>query len=138
MKKTHIDNFKEGDILTRIKPITFYTDKHDKLVSNSMYIGSKMKYMGKYNGSIYFRRTNFVEVLFLGEYFHLPKHDWSEGWALYEEPPFMKSSEEKDLENMSEDFLEKLIEDATKKEDYEKALNLKKKLEELKKKRGSE
>jgi len=132
----NIYNFKKDDLITRIKPvINPETDKKDYYL-----IGKKLIFKGIANATIYLsielpKEYELFSILFgvkndkLNN-IQLPLELWEDGWDFYIEPDFLDN----ESNESEEELLQRKLNDAAEKQQYEKAERLKRKLEELKSK----
>jgi len=130
-EEVNIFTFKKGDIITRITPIIDQEDGH----KDYTFIGRRLIFMGIANATIYLAQEfDQLAQLVLGmekNVFQLPVDLWPTGWAYHVEPDFLdKNTILIDDEKM---MLEQL-KMATETEDFERAEDIRKKLEELRKK----
>jgi hypothetical protein len=73
-----IHNFKQGDIITRVKP----SNNGDR-----SYLGDKMIFIGIANAQIYYENPNSITARLTGTTIsNLALDQWSEGWELYVNP----------------------------------------------------
>ncbi len=130
-KEVDIFKFKKGDIITRIKPIEDPEDGQ-KLYT---FIGRKLIFMGIANATVYLAQEfDYLSKLFLGidkNVIQLPIDLWSNGWAYHVDPDFLdKDAILIDDEEMMQDQLNFAVQS----DNFEEAENLRKRLEELRKK----
>ena len=137
-----IYTFKKGDKITRILPIV-----DEDGFKNFSLVGAKLTFIGIANACIYLtKKPDILASLFLGKedlQIKLPIGLCSTGWADYIEPDFLDNSVEdsnSDIDSNDEDLdieeLEKSIQKAVDKEDFVRAAVLKKRIIDLKNKRG--
>lgn len=128
-KEKSIFEFKKGDIITRLKP---FMDEFG--LKDYTLVGNPIIFLGIANACVYLsKKADFLTKLFIGQenvQIKLPLELCEQGWSEYIEPDFL--SKECSNDKIS---LEKEIEKALQKEDYLEADLLKKKLDELLKKK---
>jgi len=127
-----IFEFKKGDVITRIKPLIDPLTKE----KDFSFVGRRLIFMGLANATIYLgQEFEKIVALLMGvetNVVQLPIELWEEGWALFIEPDFLDPhyvivDDEKGLQEQ--------IQKAVESDNYEKAEELRKKLEEIKKNR---
>lgn len=73
-----IHSFKQGDIITRVKP----ANNGDR-----SYMGDRMIFIGIANAQIYYENPNSITSILSGATMsNVPLDQWSEGWELYVDP----------------------------------------------------
>lgn len=127
-----IYTFKKGDEITRLKPMVDEMGEKDYT-----FIGSRVKFMGIANASIYLSRDlDVLTMLFSGgrtsQVIKVPLELWEKGWAYYVEPDFL-DEDEMGFEVDEEAVIQDQIDQAVIEDNFEKAEVLRKRLEELKK-----
>ena len=135
MKQEEVDIFRfvKGDIITRIKPmIDPETGQKDY-----SFVGRKLIFMGLANATIYLAQEfDFLTKLFLGMDKHviqLPVDLWPTGWSYHIEPDFL---DEDSMLIGDESKMREQLDTAIENQNFEKAEDLKRKLEQLRKKGG--
>ena len=133
-EELNIYNFKRGDIITRLKPITDEIGEKDYSL-----IGAKLSFLGIANASIYISRPlDVLTMLFSGgrttQTIKLPLELWQNGWGYYIEPDFL--DEDLGLDISEEQALQDQIDQAIIEENYQKAEVLKKRLDKIKKEKN--
>jgi hypothetical protein len=130
-EEKRIYDFRKGDVITRIRPMSDYGPMGDK---DYNLVGKKVTFLGIANASVYFSKSaDFLIAMFTGKSeftMQLPVELCEDGWAYYVEPDFI-DSESMPLDN--EETLRSEIKKAVKEDDFERAEMLKIKLEEIKK-----
>ena len=125
-----IYEFKKGDIITRIKPLI------DPISGEKEYsfVGRRLIFMGLANATVYIgQEFDQLIALFMGikhNVIQLPIELWKEGWAFYIEPDFL------DVDSImveDEAGLQEQIQKASSSENFERAEELRKKLDEIRK-----
>jgi hypothetical protein len=128
-----IFEFKKGDLITRIKPIKDLEEGSDDYT----FVGKKLTFLGIANASIYLsREMDFISKLLTGIDKHsvqIPIGIFEDDWEYFVEPDFL--DDESPLID-DEDRLQIQIQKAADNQEFEKADFLKKKLDELKKKKN--
>ncbi|HUU87403.1 MAG TPA: UvrB/UvrC motif-containing protein [Candidatus Glassbacteria bacterium] len=131
-EEKNIYDFKKGDIITRIKPLSDPNTKE----KDFSFVGRRLIFMGLANATIYVaQQFDPLVALFMGidkNIVQLPIELWEDGWALYVEPEFLDSDS---VMVEDEKGLQEQIQRAVEADNYERAEELRKKLEKLKKKR---
>lgn len=129
--------FKNGDVVTRVKPAIL--ESMFGPFKDSSFMGVKYIFLGIANGCIYLERTSQVEKVFQGQTFFLPLEFYETGWNYYEEPEFLKGKHslinffEKTMNKQSLESLRVAHEKALQSENYELAAQLQIKIDSLKK-----
>lgn len=73
-----IHNFKQGDVITRVKP----ADNGDR-----SYMGDKLIFIGIANAQIYYENPESITARLTGTIMsNVSLDQWSEGWELYVDP----------------------------------------------------
>lgn len=146
----NIRDFKKGEIITRVMPSKPYSTGGDEVPDYS-FIGSKFVLLGILNGCIYVEKHNpsniFMSLIFgasgpTKSVLKLPVTLWEEGWEMYVDPTEEFGLEEviefiEDLVDNNKNkktSLEEKLEEAIKNDDFEKAEEIKKKIENLRNK----
>lgn len=135
MKQEEVDifEFQKGDIITRIKPIS----DPETGVKDYAFVGKKLIFMGIANATIYLAQEfDFLAKLFLGmdkNVIQLPVDLWPTGWAYHIEPDFL---DEDSMIIGNESRMKEQLDLAIENQNFEKAEDLRRKLEELRKKGG--
>lgn len=132
-EEVSIYEFKKGDVITRIQPILDPATGH----KDYTFVGKKLTFMGIANATIYLAQEfDFLAKLFLGmdkNVIQLPVDLWPDGWAYHIEPDFLdEDSMLIDDESRMREQLDLAIEN----QNFEKAEDLRRKLEQLRKKGG--
>jgi len=73
----HINQFKQGDIITRVEPCSEIKDRS--------YIGDKLLFVEIVNGTIRCMQMTKNDT-FKGRIIDVPLCDWSEGWEKFQTP----------------------------------------------------
>lgn len=136
----NIHEFKKGEIITRTEPsaaifggfVNILTGQDKPLTGDRSYMGDKLEFVGVANGMAYFKQlsskwgfeTNSNELR------SLELDAWSEGWEYYVNPETLLQ-ENMPIQEMSKQQLEKALQAALDKEDFEKAVELRDKLSKL-------
>lgn len=130
-----IYDFQKGDQITRLKPIV-YTDG-DK---DFALVGKQLTFMGIANASIYLsKEADFLTALFVGKdkfTLQFPLELCETGWADYVQPDFLDDLDGPIFDD--EEKLQEQIKKAVQEDNYEKADELKKKLDKIRKNRDTE
>lgn len=132
-QEVEIYQFRKGDVITRIRPVVDPVDGH----KDYAFVGKKLIFMGIANATIYLAQEfDFLAKLFLGmdkNVIQLPIDLWPDGWAYHIEPDFL------DDDSMlidDEARMKEQLDAAIENQNFEKAEDLRKKLDELRKKGG--
>lgn len=135
----NIQEFKKGEIITRTEPslaifgggINFMGVETAPKGDRS-YMGDKLQFVGIANGQIYFKSLKPIYITIFGQdkIFDLPLDTFSEGWEYYIDPETLLQ-DNTPIPQMSKQQLEKALKDALDKEDFEKAAELRDKLNKL-------
>lgn len=73
-----IHNFKQGDVITRVKP----SNNGDR-----SYMGDRMIFIGIANAQIYYENSSSITARLTGTTMsNVALDQWSEGWELYVDP----------------------------------------------------
>lgn len=132
-KTRSIFEFKKGDILTRLKPMSDSDGYKDFSL-----VGAKLIFIGIANACIYLsKKSDPLSKIFLGHdsiQIKLPLELCEEGWDSYVEPDFGDGLSIDTLTD--EEAITTEIQKAIEEEDYFRAEALKKKLEEITKGKG--
>lgn len=130
-----IYDFKKGDQITRLKPI-IYPDGEKAFE----FVGKSLTFMGIANASVYLsKEADFLASLFIGKdrfTIQLPLEICEDGWGDYIKPDFLDEEDGPVLDD--EEKVQKQIKKAIQEDDFEKASELKKKLEQIRKNREKE
>jgi len=130
-EQVDIFTFKKGDLITRILPMLDEEDGH----KNYTFVGRKLIFMGIANATIYVAQEfDKLTQLFLGldkTIIQLPVDLWPTGWSYYVEPEFL--DEDSMLIN-DEKMMQEQLNFAIENQHFEKAEDIRKKLDELRKK----
>jgi hypothetical protein len=130
-KTKSIFEFRKGDIITRLKPMS---DDEDGYKDFSL-VGARLTFIGIANACVYLsKKSDPLFKLFLSQdnlQIKLPLELCEQGWSNYIEPDFGDGSSIEDLTD--EQAISAEIQKAVEEEDYFRAEALKKKLEELSK-----
>jgi len=135
MKQEEVDifEFKKGDIITRIKPIVDL----DTGYKDYTLIGRKLIFMGIANATIYLAQEfDFLAKIFLGmdkNVIQLPVDLWPTGWSYHIEPDFL---DEDSMLVDDEQRMQEQLNFAIENQHFEKAEDIRKKLDKLRKKGG--
>ena len=129
-----INEFKKGDIVTRVKPgkelsnvVNFLIKEPINSGGDRSYIGEKIIFVGIANGCAYFQRTNPLELKIFGnKLIDLPLDIFSEGWEFWVDPnSFLEDKEFEEKKILDNEELEKMHKKALEEENYELANKLK-------------
>jgi hypothetical protein len=127
-KPKSIFEFRKGDILTRLKPMS-----DEEGYKDFSLVGAKLTFIGIANACVYLsKKSDPLSKLFLGQdliQIKLPLELCQEGWANYIEPDFGDGISIDTLTD--EQAITAEIQKAVDEEDYFRAEALKKKLEEI-------
>jgi hypothetical protein len=126
-----IYKFKKGDIITRLLPVK---DSTNGSLDYSL-VGKKLIFLGIANASVYltYENANFLLQLFIGkesQTLNYPLALVEAGWGFYVEPDFLITET---INN--EVTIQKQLDKAVENQEFEKAEELKRKLDELKTKK---
>jgi hypothetical protein len=132
-KNKSIFDFRKGDIITRIKPM-----QEDDGYKDFSLVGAKLTFIGIANACVYLsKKSDPLSKIFLGQdniQVKFPLELCEEGWSNYVDPDF---GQESSIDKSSdEQAIATEIQKAVEEEDYFRAEDLKKKLEEIVKDRG--
>ena len=130
-----IYDFKKGDQITRLKPIVYPDGDRD-----FTFVGKQITFMGIANASIYLsKETDFFTSLLTGKdkfTVQLPIEVAEEGWGLYVKPDFLEDGDF--IMGDEEEKIKEELRSAVAQDNFEKAEELKKKLENIRKNREKE
>jgi hypothetical protein len=128
-----IYEFKKGDVITRIKPIIDSDTGH----KDYTLIGRKLIFMGIANATIYLAQEfDFLAKILLGmdkNVIQLPVDLWPTGWSYHVEPDFL---DEDSMLVDDEQRMQEQLNFAIENQHFEKAEDIRKKLDKLRKKGG--
>lgn len=117
-------DFNKGDEVVRIEPSKtigaseMFSEGH----RDRSYIGEKLIFIGIANGCAYFSRTGIKAKIYGDELLDLPLDIYDEGWDYYVDPQTL-------VDNVIPlHSLERALELALEKEDYEAAANIQKRI----------
>ena len=134
-KEKSIYDFKKGDTITRLKPITYADGERD-----FAFVGKAITFLGIANASIYLsKEADFFTSLFTGKEkftIQLPLEICEDGWGDYIKPDFLEDADGPILDD--EEKIQEQIKKAIKEDNFEKADELKKKLDKIRKNREKE
>ena len=135
----NIQEFKKGEIITRTEPslaifgggINFMGVETASRGDRS-YMGSKLQFVGIANGQIYFKSLDSTDIAIFGKdrIFDLALDAFSEGWEYYIDPQTLLQ-DNTPIPQMSKQQLEKALQEALDKEDFEKATEIRDKIAKL-------
>lgn len=131
----HISSFKKGDIITRTEPSAAIFGDNNLLgidcIGSRSYMGDRLKFLGIANNQIYFQFTEGVDLKVLGDKPRkLPLDAYSEGWDFYVDPKTLLE-ENSEVNILNKNQLLSALEKALETEDYERAEEIKKQLEQF-------
>ena len=130
-----IYDFKKGDIITRLKPVVYQDGEKD-----FAFVGKAITFLGIANASIYLsKESDFFTSLFTGRdkfTIQIPLEIGENGWGDYIKPDFLEDDDGPILDD--EEKIQEQIRAAIKEDNFEKADELKKKLDKIRKNRGKE
>lgn len=110
-----IYEFKKGNEVVRIVPAKSLNNIRDR-----SFMGEKMIFVGIANGQIYLKRTNQLEISFMGEsLLNISLDIWDDGWDTWIDPMTLLDNE------IDAIHIEDKLFDALTAEDYELAEKLK-------------
>lgn len=119
-----IQDFKPGDIVTRVHPAIMPPEGPFMGVNYDMsYIGQKLIFLGIANGCAYFEPTDpFDKILERGKPIQLVLFKFEDGWAHYIDPlTLVNAKPRSQYESLSDTSLLDKLESAIGEEDYEEA-----------------
>ena len=130
-EEVNIFTFKKGDVITRISPIIVEEGGH----KDYTFVGRKLIFMGIANATIYVAQEfDYLAKLFLGvdkNVIQLPVDLWPTGWSYHVEPDFL---DEDSMLIDDEQRMQEQLNFAIENQHFEKAEDIRKKLDELRKK----
>lgn len=133
----NINEFKKGDVVTRIAPAKPYKQPYRDILTGEWitptgdrsYMGEKLTFIGIANGCAYFERNDpFSKAIFGDKLLSLRLDVFSDDWDIWVDPKSLYNTVSKTINAVSKKYYEKELQKALEKEDYEKAEELKNKL----------
>lgn len=128
----NIREFVRGDVVTRVEPsAVLHSEIHPitgVMIENRdrSYLGDKLTYFGIANGKAYFKRHDRFDVELLGDEMSLRLDAYSDGWEFWVDPNtvYANGSVVEPDKKYSKTELNKMLNDALAKENFEEATRI--------------